>query len=159
MCGDDGTRGPRLGDQHLSAKERDYLLSHRLGRLATVRPDGRPHVVPVGFQFNADSTIDIGGPNLGSSQKYRNVKGDTRVALVVDDTVPEHDPVFRAGVGRGIEIEGWAEALSDEEPPAFASPDFFSREVIRVHPERVLSWHLDESVPGLHVLADRGGRL
>jgi hypothetical protein len=46
----------------LSAKERNYLSSHQLRRLATIRADGSPHVVPVSFRFNADGTIDIGGP-------------------------------------------------------------------------------------------------
>jgi pyridoxamine 5'-phosphate oxidase family protein len=76
----------------LSAKERDYLASQRLGRLATVGKDGSPHVVPVGLMFEADDGwIEIGGPNLGSSVKYRNVERDPRVAFVVDDTTPEDD--------------------------------------------------------------------
>jgi nitroimidazol reductase NimA-like FMN-containing flavoprotein (pyridoxamine 5'-phosphate oxidase superfamily) len=29
-----------------------YLQSQRLGRLATVGPDGQPHVVPVSFRYN-----------------------------------------------------------------------------------------------------------
>ena len=33
--------------------ERDYLSGARLGRLATVGPDGQPHVVPVTFAVNA----------------------------------------------------------------------------------------------------------
>jgi hypothetical protein len=31
--------------------EKVYLQSQRLGRLATVGPDGQPHVVPVGFRY------------------------------------------------------------------------------------------------------------
>ena len=54
--------------------ERDYLASHQLGRLATIRADGSPDVVPVGYRFNLDGTIDIGGPNMGSSPKYQNVQ-------------------------------------------------------------------------------------
>ena len=45
-----------------SSAEVNYLRSQILGRLATVGPDGRPHVVPVGFRYNPDlDTIDIGG--------------------------------------------------------------------------------------------------
>jgi hypothetical protein len=34
--------------------EIEYLQSQRLGRLATAGPDGRPHVVPVGFRYNPE---------------------------------------------------------------------------------------------------------
>ncbi len=49
--------------------EIDYLTSQRLGRLATVGPDGRPHVVPVGFRYNAElDAIDIGTRPLASGE-------------------------------------------------------------------------------------------
>jgi len=38
--------------------ELDYLQTQRLGRLATVGPDGTPHATPVGFLYDpADDTI------------------------------------------------------------------------------------------------------
>jgi pyridoxamine 5'-phosphate oxidase family protein len=143
----------------LTAKESAYLAAHQLGRLATIGPDGSPHVVPVSYRFNPDATIDIGGPNLGTSQKYRNAQREPRVAFVVDDTTPDDEPIFRPKVGRGIHIRGRAEALADHDPPGLASPGLFSREIIRIHPEQVVSWHIDPSRPGLRILADRGGRL
>ena len=36
--------------------EISYLKIQRLGRLATVGPDGQPHVVPVGFRYNKRKT-------------------------------------------------------------------------------------------------------
>jgi PPOX class F420-dependent enzyme/OxyR family protein len=43
-------------------EEIEYLKSQLLGRLATVGPDGQPHVVAVSFCYNAQlDTIDIGG--------------------------------------------------------------------------------------------------
>ena len=45
-----------------SASEISYLQSQRLGRLATVGPDGQPHVVPVAFPYNPEmDTINLGG--------------------------------------------------------------------------------------------------
>jgi pyridoxamine 5'-phosphate oxidase family protein len=39
-----------------------FLTSERrLGRLATVDTDGTPHVAPVGWSFNAEGSIEIGG--------------------------------------------------------------------------------------------------
>ena len=50
-----------------------YLQSQRLGRLATVGPDGQPHVVPVAFRYNPDrDTIDIGGHGFAGRKKFRD---------------------------------------------------------------------------------------
>ena len=90
-----------------SDKERAYLDSQLLGRLATIGPDGAPRNVPVGFRVNPQlGTIDIGGHNLGASQKFRNVRRDPRVSFVVDDlaSVNPWTPRF-------MEIRGTAEAL------------------------------------------------
>ena len=47
---------------HFTPAEIEYIKSQRLGRLATVNSTGEPHVVPVGFRYNAElDTIDIGG--------------------------------------------------------------------------------------------------
>lgn len=56
-------------------EELRYLLSERrLARLATVGPDGTPHVAPVGWSYNRDhDSIDIGGRRLEATKKYRDV--------------------------------------------------------------------------------------
>ena len=131
----------------LTNLERVYLAGQRTGRLATIGPDGTPQVVPVGYRYNADGTIDVGGPDLSSSQKFRNVLANPRVAFVVDDHVPEDSTFFRPGIGRGVHLRGRAEALTGEEPPGIAPPGFFSQEVIRIHPERALAWHIDPERP------------
>jgi len=56
----------------LTEPEIDYLTSQRLGRLATVGPNGHPHVVPVGFRYNGElDTIDIGGRDFAKRKKPR----------------------------------------------------------------------------------------
>ncbi|WP_037577514.1 PPOX class F420-dependent oxidoreductase [Phaeacidiphilus oryzae] len=125
-----------------NAAERAYLRGQSLGRLATTGPDGGPQVRPVGFRLNEDGTIDIGGPRLSGSQKFRNAAERPQVSFVVDDMTPADDEEAVApGRGRGVEIRGVAEVLRDVDPPL--APDFFSREVIRVHPRRIISWHLE----------------
>ena len=138
-------------DSIFTEKERDYLGAHQLGRLATIGPDDGPDVVPVGYQFNSDGTIDIGGPRLSASRKFHNVEARPRAAFVVDDTVPEESGPFRSGVGRGIEVRGRAEALVGVEPPTLGG-DMFSNEVIRIHPDQIVSWHIDPARPNLSVL-------
>jgi len=102
-----------------------YLQSGTLGRLATVGPDGTPHVAPVGFSHNADlGTIDVGGRDMANTKKYRDVARSGRAALVVDDVRPPWKP-------RGIEVRGRAEAVGGPRP------------LIRIHPERIVSWGID----------------
>lgn len=110
------------------ASELEYLAGGRqLARLATTGADGTPHVVPVAFIYNAArDTIDVGGGELASTKKFRDVARSGRVAIVVDDlasTDPWHP--------RGIEIRGRGEAIALPTP------------LIRVHPERIVSWGLE----------------
>ena len=112
-----------------SATELAYLTGdRRLGRVATVGKDGTPHVAPVGWSYNSEAdTIDIGGRNFEASKKYQDVQRSGRAAIVVDD-LASIDP-WRP---RGIEVRGRAEIISDPGP------------MIRIHPDRVVSWGLDE---------------
>jgi len=125
----------------LTHLEREYLAGQALGRLATVRPDGSPQNNPVGFTYDpVAGTVDITGRAMGQTAKFRNVAGNGQVALVVDD-VASLDP----WTVRGVEMRGRAEALSDQEP----SSSYASRELIRIHPRRVISWGIDPATPGM----------
>jgi hypothetical protein len=58
-----------------------YLNSQILCRLATVGPNGGPHVVPVGFRYNPElDTIDIGGHDFAKRKKFRDVRRNAQVA-------------------------------------------------------------------------------
>ena len=109
--------------------ELTYLRGERrLGRVATVGADGTPHVAPVGWSYNPESdTIDIGGRQFESSKKYRDVRRSGRAAIVIDD-LASVDP-WRP---RGVEVRGRAEALTDPQP------------MIRIHPDRIVSWGIGE---------------
>ncbi len=112
-----------------------YLASQRLGRLATVQPDGTLQVNPVGFRYNPGTgTIDIGGFNLTASRKFRNVAANGRVAFVVDD-IASVDP-WRV---RCVEIRGHAEAINA--PADSAAP--VEGPVIRIHPGRIISFGIE----------------
>jgi pyridoxamine 5'-phosphate oxidase family protein len=117
-----------------------YLASQRLGRLATVDRQGTPQNNPVSFRYNPGlGTIDIGGRAMGTSRKFRNIAANPHVALVVDD-IASYQP-WRV---RCVEIRGHAEALADQTPPGPG----FSAEIIRIHPDRILSFGLDDTSPG-----------
>jgi len=120
----------------LTDAEIDYLASQRLGRLATVQPDGSPQVKPVGFLLNPRlGTIDVTGFNMAASQKFRNVRRNGRVALVVDD-IASQDP-WRV---RFLEIRGTAEAIAAPAGSAVLS----NEALIRIHPTRILSFGIEE---------------
>jgi pyridoxamine 5'-phosphate oxidase family protein len=125
--------------------ERNYLTGQPLGRLATIGPDGTPQVRPLGFRVNPDDTIDIGGPNLTATQRYRNVLANPRVSFVVDDLTPNEPGAVKPGMGRGVEIRGHAQTLTVDDPPV--NPTWFSKEILRIHPHRIISWHIDPASP------------
>lgn len=130
-----------MDDGPFSDAELAYLSSQRLGRLATVGPGGAPQNNPVGFSYNpALGTIDIFGLNLGATRKFRNVRSNPAVALVVDD-LASVDP----WEVRGIEIRGVAEALDGQEPPM----PTMSRQIIRIRPRRIISWNVDPAQRGM----------
>jgi pyridoxamine 5'-phosphate oxidase family protein len=109
-----------------------YLHGRRLARVATVGKDGTPHVVPVGWSFNADKdVVEIGGFDLERTKKYRDVVRTGRAAVVVDD-IASVDP-WRV---RGVEIRGRAEAIDKPRP------------LIRIYPERIVSWGIESQAIG-----------
>lgn len=115
--------------------EIEYLQSQRLGRLATVGRDCQPHVVPVGFRFNAkQDTIDIGGHGFAARKKYRDVLNNPKVAFVVDDVAS-----VRPWIVRGVEIRGEAEVLRTGGKEIMGS---FDDEMFRIRPRRIRSWGL-----------------
>lgn len=67
---------------------RAFLLhGTRTGKLATIRADGRPHVVPIWFVLDGDTVVFTTG---ASSIKAANMRRDARVSLCVDDETPPY---------------------------------------------------------------------
>ncbi len=63
-----------------------FLLSRpRPAKLATVRPDGRPHVVPIWFDLDGEQLLFTTGEN---TVKARNLRHSPWVSLCVDDETP-----------------------------------------------------------------------
>src|SRR5215469_8562315 len=91
----------------LTSGQIEYLAGQRLGRIATTGKDGKPHVVPTSFRYNAElGTIDVGGLHVGTTKKYRDVQANPWAAIVVDD-LASTDP-WRP---RMLEVRGRAEAV------------------------------------------------
>lgn len=121
--------------------EQEYLSGRSLGRLASIGPDGAPQIHPVAYWIDAGTeAIDIGGPGLSESQKFRNIEADSRVAFVVDDLATPQETVGTDGqLGRGLEVRGRADILLQVTPLM----DGFSDERLRIRPRRIIAWNLD----------------
>jgi pyridoxamine 5'-phosphate oxidase family protein len=124
-------------------KEIEYLTGQRLGRLATVTPAGHPHVVPTGFQLNAERTaIEIGGHNLSGRRPLylRNIESNPWVAFVVDD-LASVDP----WTVRGVTIRGKAEIHAEGGERLGRG---FDRIWLQLSPEHITSWGIESTAFG-----------
>jgi PPOX class probable F420-dependent enzyme len=82
---------------HIHALER--LQCDNIIWLSTVRPDGRPHLVPVWFLWDGQTILIFSKPD----QKIRNLRQNPAVMLGLDDTDTGEDVVL---------VEGTAELLA-----------------------------------------------
>jgi PPOX class probable F420-dependent enzyme len=83
---------------------REFLAAKlHTAKLATVRPDGRPHLVPVWFDLDGEDIVFTTG---AESVKAENLRNDPRVCICVDDEAP---PFAYA------QIEGSVEISTDQE--------------------------------------------
>ena len=115
--------------------------------LATVRPDGRPHLVPVWFFWDGETITIYSEPN---NQKLRNLQQNPNVSLALKRPDERDDVVI---------VEGKAELLGKSaqtmNAPAYvekydrlikemqSDPDEMAAaysEMIRVTPTRFISW-------------------
>jgi len=74
---------------------KEFLLQGtKTGKLATVREDGRPHVVPLWYGLDVDNLVFTPGE---SSIKAKNMKRDPRVSISIDDQTPPYSFVTIEG--------------------------------------------------------------
>jgi PPOX class probable F420-dependent enzyme len=71
----------------LTAQLRERFAAHAVARLATVRPDGAPHLVPVVFATSGDTVwlaVDAKPKRTTRLQRLTNLRRDPRCALLAD---------------------------------------------------------------------------
>ena len=87
----------------MSKKEiKRFLMQGTLtGKLATVKKDGSPHVVPIWFIIDdIDNSDDIIFTTGGTSVKARNIQRDNRVSICIDDQIPPFSFVTVYGIAK-----------------------------------------------------------
>lgn len=66
---------------------RDRITASRIGRMATVRSDGTPHVVPITFAISNETlvtVIDAKPKRTTKLQRLRNLRTNPAVSVIVD---------------------------------------------------------------------------
>lgn len=140
-------RGRRIA---MSDREREaFLARERTCRVATIDASGAPHVSPLWFVWDGSA---LWLNSIVSSQRWRDLTRDPRVAVVVDAGVEFTEL-------HGVEIRGRAEAIG--EAPRTGTPDERLTAVeqsfadkyaggrivhdgrhawLRIEPEKIVSW-------------------
>ena len=73
----------------------DFIMQGtHTGKLASVRPDGRPHVVPIWFVVEGDELVFN---TWHKSVKAKNLQNEPRVAISVDEETPPYAFVLIEG--------------------------------------------------------------
>ncbi|HWP91213.1 MAG TPA: PPOX class F420-dependent oxidoreductase [Thermodesulfobacteriota bacterium] len=133
----------------MTKKEIRKFLLHgtRTGKLATVRKDGRPHVVPIWFDLDGEAIVFTTG---GESVKARNMKRDPRVCICVDDETPPFSFVQVEGVASFSEdlkeMLHWATRIGGRYMGADQAEAFGKRNavpgelLVRVSPTKIIGW-------------------
>ncbi|NDJ53985.1 MAG: PPOX class F420-dependent oxidoreductase [Chloroflexi bacterium] len=100
----------------------------RTGKLATVREDGRPHVVPIWFVLDGDRLIFN---TWHSSVKALNMQRDQRVAVCVDEMEPPYQFVSiegRVTMSTDLaQIKNWATQIGGRYMGADRAEEFGER--------------------------------
>jgi PPOX class probable F420-dependent enzyme len=95
-CEDPGGR-ERLNLERAEARRR--FAAAAVARLATLGPEGRPHIVPVTFAVDGDviySAVDAKPKTTARLLRLRNIAADPRVALLADHYEADWDRLWWA---------------------------------------------------------------
>jgi PPOX class probable F420-dependent enzyme len=126
---------------------RAFLLEGtRTAKLASVLPDGRPHVTPVWFVLDGDDLICT---TWHTSAKARSLRHDQRVSVCVDDDRPPFSFAMLEGVATVsedlAELRKWATQIGGRYMGPERAKEFGARNgvpgelLIRIRPTRVVA--------------------
>jgi PPOX class probable F420-dependent enzyme len=128
-------------------KERDFVDSLRVARLATADARGRPHTVPICPLLDGEK-IYVGSE--AGAKKVRNIEANPRVAIVFDDyseawahlrgiMIQGEARVVKLAEFRRLRKKMYAKYLMYESMAALGDDDSV---IIEITPRRKFSWGL-----------------
>jgi len=137
----------------LNERPKQLLTERRIASVATIGPDGAPHLTSVWFLYE-DGALYLA--IASSSAKGRNLASNPHVAVMIDSREPYQEAGITA-IGEAELLSGEraaaivrkvhakylsAEALDDPQVgPVFAAIDDMA---VKVVPQRWLSWDMSE---------------
>ena len=138
-------------DSIFSPKTAEFVRIRRIARLATVDRRAAPHAIPVCYAFDGEriyTAIDLKPKRVDGRrlQRVRNIQANPSVALVIDDYSEDWSELAYVTIrGKAEIIEGGeerqrAEELLRQKYRQYASMLEPGCAVIRLTPERVISW-------------------
>lgn len=122
-----------MGPDELSPAALEFLAERHLASLTTLRADGSPHVVPVGFSWDPATRL-VRVITRAGSQKVRNAARGGRAA------------VSQVDGGRWLTLEGTVTVTDDPDRVA---------EAVRRYAERFRQPEPREDRVALEILVDR----
>lgn len=135
-----------------SDEERRYVASARVGRLATVDAEDRPHAVPICYALVGErivSPLDEKPQSVEATdlRRVRNIRQNPRVTLVVDHYTEQWESLG------WVQVRGRAAVVSPNEPghseavsalrtkyDQYESHALRRRPLIRIEPGQIRSW-------------------
>jgi PPOX class probable F420-dependent enzyme len=128
------------------SQPRALLAAARVGRLATVRPDGRPHVVVCCFAVEGDlvwTAVDAKPKRHARLQRLANLRANPHASLLVDHYEEDWERLW------WVRVDGPAAVFEEGDPRALAAltakyPQYAASPpagpVIALTIERVSAW-------------------
>ncbi|HEX5248833.1 MAG TPA: TIGR03668 family PPOX class F420-dependent oxidoreductase [Gaiellales bacterium] len=130
------------------AEARALFAAAPVARLATVRPDGSPHIVPVCFAFSGETiytAVDHKPKATAALARLRHIAAEPRVALLADRYEDDWSRLWWVRVDGDASIadspqerEAASAALAGAYPQYAARPP--QGPVIAVRPRRFSGW-------------------
>ena len=129
----------------------EFVESHRVARLATADAGGTPYAVPICYAFDGEriyTAIDLKPKTVSGRQlkRVRNIIENPQVAIVIDDYSEDWSELAYVMIRGSAEIiedgeeRDCAETLLREKYTQYAEMLVHGCAVIRIIPERVVSW-------------------
>jgi PPOX class probable F420-dependent enzyme len=140
----------RMTDDEL----RDFLDEQRIVQVATVGPQGRPHLIPLWYVVEDGDPPALRGWTYAKSQKARNLERDPRATLGLEDGVQYHelrgvmfecdaeverDPAKVEGFGLDL-FDRYAEGGLNDDIRAMVAQQAQKRVGLTFVPTRTVSW-------------------
>jgi PPOX class probable F420-dependent enzyme len=135
----------------LETWERSFIDRQRVARLATVDPQGQPHLVPIVYAFDGErlfTPIDAKPKRVGPErlQRVRNIQANPRVAILIDEYSDDWAKlawVQLHGLARLVESgseQAAGAALLEARYPQYQTMPLAGRPLIVITINHITSW-------------------